>query len=197
VFPTDKVQLRRLLLKQRQAMSVAEWREKSIRLCQHLERSPFFTSAKTVLAYFSFRQEPDLSSLFTNQRQWGFPRCVDTSLVWHSWKFDQPQPLQKNAYGILEPLPSAPILLPEMVDLIVVPAVACDERGYRLGYGGGYYDRLLGSPQWAAKPTVGVIFDEAFFPQLPTNLWDKQLSGVCTEFGFKILHQGREKGEKI
>lgn len=167
-------------------MSRQEWHEKSTRLCQHLERSPFFTAAKTVLAYFSFRQEPDLSCLFTHERQWGFPRCVSTSLVWHSWEFNQP--LHKNAYGILEPLPSAAILLPEMVDLIIVPALACDERGYRLGYGGGYYDRLLSSPQWAAKPTVGVIFDEAFLPQLPTNLWDKQLAGVCTESGFKSLH---------
>lgn len=193
MLSTNKAELRRLLLKQRQTMSRQEWREKNTRLCQHLERSPFFTCAKTVLAYFSFRQEPDLSALFTNERRWGFSRCVSTSLLWHSWEFDQP--LQKNAYGILEPLPSAPILLPEMVDLIVVPAVACDERGYRLGYGGGYYDRLLTSPQWAAKPTVGVIFDQAFLPQLPTNLWDKQLSGVCTELGFKILHQGRERGK--
>lgn len=190
---TNKAELRRLLLQQRQAMSKEQWREKSTRLCQHLARLPVFTSAKTVLAYFSFRQEPDVSCLFTSDRQWGFPRCVDASLVWHSWEFNQA--LQKNAYGILEPLSSAPILLPEMVDLIVVPAVACDARGYRLGYGGGYYDRLLSSPLWAAKPTVGVIFDEAFLPQLPANFWDKQLSAICTESGFKMLHQARGKGE--
>lgn len=166
-------------------MPQADWRQKSDRLCQHLNSLPIFCSAKTVLAYFSFRQEPDLCSLFTNERQWGFSRCVGDALVWHSWEFNQP--LHKNAYGILEPLPSAPILLPEMVDLIFVPAVACDERGYRLGYGGGYYDRLLSSPQWAAKPTIGIIFEEAFLPYLPVDVWDKQLFGVCTEFGFKSL----------
>ena len=62
----DKVDLRRILLKQRQSLSVTQWREKSDRICQHLQQSPVFTQAQTILAYFSFRQEPDLSPLFKN-----------------------------------------------------------------------------------------------------------------------------------
>jgi 5-formyltetrahydrofolate cyclo-ligase len=86
----------------------------------------------------------------------------------------------------LEPLPNSPTLQPVEVDLILVPAVACDYQGYRLGYGGGYYDRLLSSPEWASKPTIGVLFDFAYLPQLPTDTWDIQLHGVCTETGLRI-----------
>lgn len=69
------------------------------------------------------------------------------------------------------------------VDLILVPAVACDRQGYRLGYGGGFYDRLFSTPAWAAKPKIGVIFDFAHLPELPIDSWDYPLTGVCTDQG--------------
>ncbi|MFE1747642.1 5-formyltetrahydrofolate cyclo-ligase [Coleofasciculus sp. H7-2] len=181
----NKLKLRRSLLKARQLMPVEEWREKSDRICTYLESSPLFTQSKTVLAYFSFRQEPDLSPLITDRRQWGFPRCVGDTLIWHLWK--PGESLQKGAYGILEPHPDAPILQPTEVDLILVPSVACDVRGYRLGYGGGYYDRLLSSGEWATKLTIGIIFDFACYQELPIDNWDKSLQAVCTETGLRMM----------
>ena len=182
----EKAELRRSLIKSRQSMTQAEWQQKSDRICFHLQSSPLFTQSKTILAYFSFRSEPNLNSLFINSHyRWGVPRCVGKNLIWHLW---QPSdPLQTGAYGILEPLPNAPTLQADEVDLILVPAVACDDLGYRLGYGGGYYDRLLCLPEWASKPTIGIVFDFAYLPQLPTNSWDIQMHGVCTETGFKEI----------
>lgn len=166
-------------------MSVEEWREKSDRICSHLEASPLFASAKTVLAYFSFRQEPNISSLFASDRTWGFPRCVSDSLEWHIC--NPGDPLQKGPYGILEPHPQSPSIPPSEVDLILIPAVACDYRGYRLGYGGGYYDRLLNLPNWANKPTLGIVFELAFLPHFPFDSWDKKLHGVCSEIGLRMV----------
>ena len=61
--------------------------------------------------------------------------------------------------------------------------MGCDVQGYRLGYGGGYYDRLLNSPSWKTKPTIGVVFDFAYLSQLPVDSWDKPLERVITENG--------------
>lgn len=181
----SKAELRRQLLQKRRSLPARVWQEKSDRLCDRLQALPLFAQAKTILAYFSFRQEPDLSSLFArSDKVWGFPRCIDQSLVWHCW---QPgEALQKGAYGIFEPHPDSRPLEPEAVDLILVPAVACDRAGYRLGYGGGFYDRLLSLPQWSSKPTLGIIFEFAFVAQLPVEPWDLPLSGVCTEQQFSI-----------
>jgi 5-formyltetrahydrofolate cyclo-ligase len=182
----EKRELRRSLLETRQSMPLEEWREKSDRICTHLQSLPLFTSAQTILAYFSFRQEPDLSPLFTNPKhQWGFSRVQGKSLSWHSWK--PGEPLQKEKLGIFEPHPDSPRLSPKEVDLILVPAVACDKRGYRLGYGGGFYDRMLSSTEWASKPTIGIVFEFAYLSQLPIDQWDKPLQLVCTETGFNLI----------
>lgn len=184
--PVNKLELRRLFLHKRQSMSLNDWQEKSDRICSHLQASSQFIQAKTILSYISFRQEPDLSKLLT-AKNWGLPRCIDKSLVWHQW---QPgNATQIGMYGILEPLACAPLIKPNEVDLILVPAVACDVRGYRLGYGGGFYDRLLSSVEWKSKPTIGVVFDFAYLPQLPSEAWDIPLHSVCTETGLKVINK--------
>jgi 5-formyltetrahydrofolate cyclo-ligase len=180
----SKADLRRSLLQTRRSLPPQVWRQQSDRLCHHLQQSLLFTQAKTILAYWSFRQEPDLSGLWTSPRRWGLPRCVGKSIVWHLWS--AADPLQTGAYGIQEPHPDAPTLDPSEVDLILVPAVACDRQGYRLGYGGGFYDRLLATSEWATIPTIGIIFEFAHLAQLPIDAWDLPLQAVCTEAGFSL-----------
>ncbi|MGB3532687.1 MAG: 5-formyltetrahydrofolate cyclo-ligase [Microcoleaceae cyanobacterium] len=177
----QKTQLRRSLLKTRQSLSLQEWQEKSNQICINLQNSTILNQSQTILAYFSFRQEPDLSLLFKqeNYKTWGFPRCVEQSLIWHNWK--PTYPLKQGKFGILEPDSNNPQIYPETVDLILVPAVACDRQGYRLGYGGGFYDRLLSLPQWSSIPTIGIVFESAYLPQLPIENWDLPLQYVCTE----------------
>ena len=110
-----KTELRKSLLQTRKSLSPEAWREKSDRICSHLQTSSLFTQAKTILAYFSCRQEPDLSPLFTTPKKWGFPRCVGKELSWHIW---QPgDALHTGAYGILKLRTDAPkIGLVEYID---------------------------------------------------------------------------------
>ena len=61
--------------------------------------------------------------------------------------------------------------------------MACDRHGNRLGYGGGYYDRLLSQPQWQNIVTIGIIFDFAHVDRLETQPWDQTLNYICTESG--------------
>jgi 5-formyltetrahydrofolate cyclo-ligase len=179
----SKANLRRSLLQQRRQLAPEVWQQHSQRLCHHLQADPLFNQAKTVLAYFSIRQEPDLSPLFELPKIWGFPRCIGQELSWHVWSPAGELTLQSGAFGILEPHSDAPSLEPEQIDLMLVPAVACARQGYRLGYGGGFYDRLLAEPKWAKVPTIGVIFGFAHLQTLPIDEWDQPLTGVCTEAG--------------
>jgi 5-formyltetrahydrofolate cyclo-ligase len=185
---TDKSILRRQLLQQRRELAPELWREWSDRICIQLQNCPQFKRSNTILIYQSCNQEPDLSYLFSNSaKQWGLPRCVGKDLFWHCW---QPQaPLVTGAYGILEPSPQLPQLEPGMVDLMLVPAVAIDRSGYRLGYGGGYYDRLRANPLWQKVPTIGITFNFACVEILPIDPWDIRLDAVCTELELNIYSQ--------
>jgi 5-formyltetrahydrofolate cyclo-ligase len=175
-----KSQLRQKLLADRRSLTPDQWRTKSQQICQHLQT--FLGEARTILAYSSYRQEPDLSYLITHRSQrWGMPRCVGSRLDWHH--YDDNWPLQVGSYGILEPRDRAPRIHPGEVDLLIIPCVACDRAGYRLGYGGGFYDRLLAELAWQNIPTIGVTFDLGYVDSLPIDPWDQPLGRVCTEYG--------------
>ncbi len=186
-LPTTKAALRRHFLKLRQTLSIADWQHQSQSLCEQLQQAEWWQRSQTILAYCSTRQEPDLSFLFTLPKTWGLPRCVGSKLIWHEWSPTTDLPLQSGTFGILEPHPDSPRLTAAEVDLILVPAIACDHRGYRLGYGGGFYDRLLSASEWAEKPTVGIVFEQAVVAQLPSDEWDKPLQAVCTEAKFRVF----------
>lgn len=181
-----KTSLRRHLLQQRQALPAEIWQSQSDRICHHLLACPQFIAARTILAYQSHRQEPSLDYLFTHaHKQWGLPRSVGKDLLWQCWQSSEP--LVVGKYDILEPNPESPLLAADCVDLMLVPAVAIDASGYRLGYGGGYYDRLRSDPLWRKIPTIGIVFDCAYRKILPTEAWDLPVDAVCTESGLSYF----------
>ncbi|MGB8701185.1 MAG: 5-formyltetrahydrofolate cyclo-ligase [Thermosynechococcaceae cyanobacterium] len=188
--PTDKKTLRQTLLRERHALTEVDWQIKSHQLCQHLRQSDWFQSAQTVLVYKTVRREPDLSSLWQNHptsRRWGLPRCDGSQLIWHRWNPQDPNQLQPGAYGILEPMSTLSTIAPAEVDLMLVPAVACDRQGFRLGYGGGFYDRLLSQPSWAVVRTVGIVFAFGLVKGWEPDPWDRPMQAVCTEQGFLVI----------
>ncbi|PZO15919.1 MAG: 5-formyltetrahydrofolate cyclo-ligase [Leptolyngbya foveolarum] len=174
---------RRKLLKARQAIPTRIRQAKSNSICQHLQNWQPFARSRLTLAYHSFRSEPDLSPLFRQRRVWGFPRCEGKALKWHRWFPASPWTFHTGTHGLTEPDPASPAVEPYQVDLILVPCLACDISGSRLGYGSGFYDRMLADPLWAKKTTIGIVFKFARLPQIPKADWDIPLSGICTESG--------------
>jgi 5-formyltetrahydrofolate cyclo-ligase len=142
-----------------------------------------FQEAQRILSFLAFRNEPDLTALMEAypDKQWAVPRCVGQELVWHIY----PSPVSKNPYGIPEPLSDSPLFDPREADLCLVPLLAWDNRGYRLGYGGGFYDRFL-----ATYPleTLGIAHRAFGVDVLPFEpAWDIPLRAVCTGEGVHIF----------
>ncbi len=167
----------------------------SNQICHYLALDPIVQRASTILAYLAFSSEVSLTPLVQAwpEKQWGFPRCLPGSqLAWHPLSAEtllnlttSPQ-LQVNRWGIPEPAAHLPEIDPARADLVLVPALACDQWGYRLGYGGGYYDRFLSQYTLA---TLGVVASACFLDdRLPVDPWDVRLHRVATDTGiFNVL----------
>ncbi|PZU92990.1 MAG: 5-formyltetrahydrofolate cyclo-ligase [Pseudanabaena sp.] len=176
-----KKHLRQTILRQRCQIPSLTWQQKSQALAYRLSHWHLFQEAQNILAFTSFRQEPDLSFLWNQfpNKNWGFSRCVGQDLIWHQVAIaDFDLSMQSGSYGILEPKPDLNLMDLQSIDLILIAAVACDRNGYRLGYGGGFYDRWL--PK-AKGRKVGIIFDEFYLEELPNDPWDVKLEAIATD----------------
>jgi 5-formyltetrahydrofolate cyclo-ligase len=183
-----KAPLRKKLIKQRCQIPDEVCQQRSHVICDRLSTLPIFQQAQNILAYTSFRREPDLSALWQNfpDKNWGFSRCVGQDLVWHQVTIaDFDIAMRSGTYGILEPDPNLPLMDLAQVYLILIAAVACDRRGYRLGYGGGFYDRWL---PHARGEKIGVVFDEFYLEELPNDPWDVKLDAIVTELTVKYIN---------
>ncbi|MCR4666542.1 MAG: 5-formyltetrahydrofolate cyclo-ligase [Desulfovibrio sp.] len=112
------------------------------------------------------------------------PRVAGKGLL-HLARFTADTALEKGHFGIDEPARSvpgltAPCFAEEEPDcLVILPALALDRSGVRLGYGGGYYDRFLSSPGTHVR--LGLCFSFQLVPHLPCDMWDQRVHAICTE----------------
>ena len=158
-------------------------RERNERYIEHsfeyLATSPEFSQAKVIASYMSYGDEPDTHQLNAALISAGkvvlLPRINGDAIDWVQWN-GEAESLQKQK-KILEP--SGPTFTElGKIEVVVVPALRIDRNGYRLGQGGGYYDRAL--PQLAAW-SIGLIHpDEISSEDLPREEWDIPLNAAAT-----------------
>jgi 5-formyltetrahydrofolate cyclo-ligase len=112
-------------------------------------------------------------------------RGAPQRLVYLPW--DGTPPRGRDACGIPAPLPphgrDPAVLSPEALGLLLVPALAVDRHGLRLGSGGGWYDRLRADPAWRAVPALAVLPGACVVDRLPSDPWDVPFSGWLDERG--------------
>jgi 5-formyltetrahydrofolate cyclo-ligase len=139
-----KRDLRREVLACRDSLTAAEIRGKSDAIAERLLALPELAGERTVLAFWSFGSEVDtapiLSALAASGHRVALPRIEGGDLV--AVAYGPGDPVTETSFGAREPAAGEVLREPEM-DVVVTPGVAFDHRGFRVGYGGGFYDRLL------------------------------------------------------
>ena len=186
-----KTTLRARLRAELKAHSSASAASASAALCVRLRASPVWQTARAVLLFFPLPSEPDISPLLDEALASGkllaLPRFNATTNAYEPVQVrDLARDLVTGPFGVREPTADCPLVTMNRLDLALVPGLAFDARGDRLGRGKGHYDRLL-----AGFPgrTVGVTFDFQVVAQVPVEPNDIVLDAVVTPTRWLVAKQ--------
>ena len=175
-----KKEIRKKVLAARDSLPPAQRTAKSREIEARLFSLPEFKSARIVLFFASFRSEVNTGSMIRRAVTIGkrvvLPKVSGTELALYEiadWNND----VSSAAWGIPEPRENRPVRLDE-IDLILMPGAAFDERGNRLGYGAGFYDKLLSA---FTKTTVALAFEAQIVPLIPADPHDVPAMKIVTE----------------
>ncbi len=156
--------------------------EKSRQICEKVCKHSAIAEANTVFVYLSFGSEVEtmelVKQLLAMGKRVGVPKCDTKHRTMAAAEITELTGLIPNSYGILEPTKDAPILSKGEIDAVLVPALAFDEDGFRLGYGGGYYDKYLAD---YSGVTLGIAFADCVTNRLPRGEFDRPVDEVLTE----------------
>jgi 5-formyltetrahydrofolate cyclo-ligase len=174
----DKASLRRRLVTARAAMSDSARTQASRLIRDHVLEMPEVSAAGTIAAYYSIGTEPDTRRLIFALWKRGsyvvLPVLLpDGDLDWAS--YEGPDSLAPGPRGLLEPTePGRGPATVARADVVLVPALAVDARGYRLGRGGGSYDRVL-ARVGGQVPTIALLYDDELLHTVPTEPHDQRV----------------------
>lgn len=178
-LPSRKLQLaknkmRELLVQRRRVMSAQDCQMYSQQILDQLEKMTCFREAKTVLLYYPIQNEVDVLPLvkkYKNEKTLLFPVSHRYGMTVHPYAGNKN--MHRGKFGI--PEPTTPAYEGE-IDLVIVPAVAFDEKGRRLGRGGGYYDRFIKKLTHAVL--VGVGYDFQLVDEVPAARHDQRVHRI-------------------
>ena len=140
-----KAELRKKILQEMKALSQEQKRAMDRALTERFLHHPFYQEAKNIATYLSFPHEFQTQELIEQALKDGKKVLIPKTYPKGRMEFVvyNPQQLAKTSFGLLEPQGDLEVVEPSQIDLIHVPGLAFTTEGYRIGYGGGYYDRYL------------------------------------------------------
>lgn len=181
-----KKNIRQQVLNARKQLASQTQTEKSKMIFNRLREFDPYKTAKNIMVYIDFRNEVKtdfiIDDLIASNKKVIIPICVPkTKDLILSQLLDPAKELAEGTFGVLEPKKEYIRKVdPASIDLVIVPGVAFDRQGYRIGYGAGYYDRFF---QKLPKPvpSVAIAFDLQIIDKVPADDFDYPVDYIITE----------------
>ena len=167
----DKKELRRQIREKKRTMTETEIVEKSAKLGELFAASSLYQNAQTIYGYLPYNQEvrtiPMLEQALKDGKRVAVPKVISDEMVFIY--MDDLSKVEKGYAGIPEPVADGPAA-DDTHALVLMPGLAFDPQGHRIGYGGGFYDKFLASEP--EHPTLALCYDFQMLPHLETEAFD-------------------------
>jgi 5-formyltetrahydrofolate cyclo-ligase len=184
----SKSQLRNYFRRIRSQVPAEVRKDAALSAATYLGAQDFFKQSTHIACYLPLQDEFDTSFIidviWEANKQCYLPMVGKDKHTLHFIRYDKEDALQANRFGILEPVDVSREISPSQLDLVIIPLLAFDLHGYRLGTGGGYYDYTFEFLKNAAakKPfLLGLGYAAQQAEKLYTDNWDITLNGILTE----------------
>ncbi len=175
-----KKKIRKELLAQRDGLPPEQRSSKSRKIEERLFALPEFRAARVVMFFASFRSEvetlPMIRRALAEGKRVVLPKVAGRDLALFEIR-DVDRDVQTGTWGIPEPVQGASVAVQD-IDFLIVPGAVFDERGNRLGYGAGYYDRILSN---YGGPTTALAFEIQVVSKVPVAAHDVPVQKIVTE----------------
>lgn len=182
-----KAALRKVKIAKREALSHEEHKGKSELIQENLFKQKEFQQAEVVAFFVGVKKEVHTKRMIQHALEEGKIICVPVcDFKKHKLDFariNSLEDLKENSYGgivLEEPKKECERIPLKEIDLIIVPGLAFDEEGHRLGYGKGFYDKVLGSKEFSGK-SIGLCFDFQLKKEIPHEEHDMKIDKIVTE----------------
>ncbi|KAA9221201.1 MULTISPECIES: 5-formyltetrahydrofolate cyclo-ligase [Aerococcus] len=187
-----KASLRQKIKSKRQTLPQSYYQWANEIISHKLVNFSIFNQAKRILLFsslpYEFNTQELINFCFKQEIQVLLPRVEGKSLGLHY--VNESSTYQKSKYDILEPQANSPQAGISMLDLIILPCLSCNRHGQRLGYGGGYYDRLLVDFKGI---TIIPYFDKLMTSDIPCNDYDIKADYIISESGIFSTNESSDR----
>ena len=178
----DKKEIRREVISKRDLLNNKIELDEVIE--KKLKDNKIYKNSKNIFIYLGFGSEINTIKYVEDFLQEGkkviVPYTDMKNKVMYGIEINTLDGLKKNKFGILEPTDSSEVFNKEDIDLIIMPGVAFDRSGNRVGYGGGYYDKFLSEIN-SDIPTIALAYDIQILEEVPSEKHDIKVHMVITE----------------
>ena len=187
----DKKMLRKEILAKRKNIDTAKKEDMDKKIVDKFYESKYYKEAKNIFIYISYDSEINTKeiinkALIDNKRVY-VPRTEFKTRLMDAVEITSLDNLIESEYGILEPAMEEPHIEPDELDLIVVPGVAFDRNGGRMGYGAGFYDRYfkqISKDNMKKVIKLALAYDFQILEKIPMNEQDVPVNYIITEKEF-------------
>lgn len=182
----NKSEIRTYIKNLKKQLSTEDVNVRSEKIAENFFSQPFYKDAKNIYLYVSYNQEVNtkliISQILKDKKRVAVPKVVDDNMVFH--EITSLEQLSIGAFGILEPniiCPVEPNPLWNEHNIMVLPGLAFDKNGARVGYGGGYYDRYIEKYRERIDMKVALAYDFQVFEHIEVESFDEKIDKIITE----------------